>query len=89
MHSLRITCASQTAVPPREYGRDRLSSNAGARGSPRRLYPWDRRATAVPCISDDIEEWAELSEEEQSAIRALLEELGAECPDGEDDDYYE
>lgn len=43
----------------------------------------------MPWISDDIEEWEELSEGEQSAVRALLEELGLECSDEEDDDYYE
>ena len=42
----------------------------------------------MPWISDDIEDWDELTEEEQSAIRALLEGLGVECTD-EDDDYYE
>ncbi len=43
----------------------------------------------MPWISDDIEDWDDLSEEERSAIRALLEGLGVECPDEEDDDYYE
>jgi hypothetical protein len=43
----------------------------------------------MPWISDDIEDWDELSEEERSAIRTLLEELGVECPNEEDDDYYE
>lgn len=52
----------------------------GGTATPRSRMPW---------ISDDIEDWDELSEEEQSAIRTLLEELGVECPDEEDEDYYE
>lgn len=42
----------------------------------------------MPWISDDIIEWDELPEAEQADLRALLEDLGLECPD-EDDDYYE
>ncbi len=44
---------------------------------------------AMPWISDDIEDWEELFEEERQAIRALLADLGLDCPDDEDDDYYE
>ncbi len=43
----------------------------------------------MPWISDDIEDWEELFEEERQAIRALLADLGLDCPDDEDDDYYE
>ena len=39
----------------------------------------------VPWISDELEGWEDLSEEEQERVRALL---GEELPD-DDDDYYE
>lgn len=42
----------------------------------------------MPWISEELEEWEELSDEDREAIRALLEDLGVDLPD-EDDDYYE
>lgn len=42
----------------------------------------------MPWISEDLEEWEELSEEERARLLAMLRELGVELPD-DDDDYYE
>ncbi len=43
----------------------------------------------MPWISEELEEWEELSDEDREAIRALLEDLGVDLPDDDDDDYYE
>lgn len=64
----------------------RKGRSSRARGLPRRKA---LTSLAMPWISDDIEDWEELFEEERQAIRALLADLGLDCPDDEDDDYYE
>ena len=43
----------------------------------------------MPWISDELEDWDELSDEEQERVRALLRDLGEVFDEEDDDDYYE